>query len=163
LRHDGLTAIDPDANPPEPSIEATLEGLRSADSKRVFRAVLDLHRFGERAGEAVPDLLRIISMSEDLGCRQFAVNMLGTIAPHDPRTRIAVLKALDDESALVRREALQAFISTANLSATDLDRIVAMKDDPDKDVARWSAIALRNIEARHDDAEPGDATEQRDG
>jgi hypothetical protein len=58
-----------------------------------------------------------------------------------------LLGALSDESAFVRREALQALISMRNLRSVDLAAIRDLKDDPDPDVARWSEIALRNIGA----------------
>lgn len=148
----GLKPIEPNAKRPEIPIEPVLEGLRSSDGKKVFRAVFELHRLGERARTAIPELLRVAN-SGDLGLRQAAVNMLAAVAPDDPRTKAAVLQALNDTSPFVRREALQALISIKGLSAADLARIKGMEDDEDKDVARWSEIALRNIRLRREAAE----------
>jgi hypothetical protein len=148
LTRHGLTPIDPDAKRPEAPVEPVLEGLRSSDGKKVFRAVSELYRLGERARAAVPELLRIASTSGEIGLRQAAVNMLAAVAPADPRARAAVLEALNDNNPFVRREALQALISIKGLSAVDLARIKGMENDSDKDVARWSEIALRNIQLR---------------
>jgi hypothetical protein len=154
----GLKPIDPNAKRPELPIEPVLEGLRSPDGKKVFRAVFELHRFGERARVAVLDLLRV-AISDEFGLRQAAVNMLAAVAPDDPRAKAAALKALDDSSPYVRREALQALISIKVLSAADLARIKNMENDADKDVARWSEIALRNIRLRAKAAEPNAAAD----
>jgi hypothetical protein len=148
LTHDGLTPIDPNLKPPEVPIEPVLEDLRSSDTKKVFRALSGLQRFGENARVAVPDLLRIASTFEEFGLRQAAVNMLAAVAPDDPRAKATVLQALNDTSPFVRREALQALISIKELSALDLARIKDMENDSDKHVARWSEIALRNIRSR---------------
>lgn len=147
LMNDGLRPIDPNASPPEIPIEPMLERLRSPDRKKVFRAVVELHRLGERARVAVPELLRIATV-EDFGLRQAAVNMLAAVAPDDPCAKAAVLQALNDSSPFVRREALQALISINGLSAADLARIKDMENDSDENVALWSEIALRNIRLR---------------
>lgn len=148
LTPDGLIAIDQNAKPPLPSVEPVLERLRSSDSRKVFSAVFDLQRFGDRATQAVPDLIRFSSESDEFGLRQAAVNTLAAIAPEDHRTKAAFLQALDDVHPSVRREALQALIKIRRLSETDLARIKEMEKDSDKDVARWSEIALRNIRLR---------------
>jgi hypothetical protein len=157
LTHDGLVAIDRNSKPPEPSIEPVLKRLRSSDSRKVFLAVFDLQRFGDRARQAVPDLLRFASTSDEFGLRQAAVNVLASIAPEDPRAKAAVFQALNDSNPFVRREALQALIKIKQLSALDLARIKEMEKDSDKDVARWSEIALRNIRLRSEAVEPDDA------
>lgn len=159
LTSDGLIEIDRNATPPEPSIEPVLERLRSSDSRKVFFAVFDLQRFGDRAKQAVPDLLDFATTSDEFGLRQAAVNTLAAIAPEDGRTKVAVLQALDDSNPLVRREALQALIKIDQLSQTDLNRIKEMGKDSDKDVARWSEIALRNIRLRSKSDEPSGETE----
>ena len=105
LTHDGLIPIDPDSEPPEPLVEPVLERLRSSDSRKVFLAVFDLQRFDDRARQAVPDLLRFASTSDEFGLRQAAVNTLAAIAPEDPRAKAAVLRALNDSNPFVRREA----------------------------------------------------------
>ncbi len=154
LTNDGLTPIEPDTKPRENSIEPVLEGLRSSDGNKAFRAVFELHRLGERARTAVPELLLIASTTDECGLRQAAVNLLAAIAPDDPRAKAAALQALNDSNPFVRREALQALISIKGLSALDLARIKGMETDSDKDVARWSEIALRNIRLRDESAEP---------
>jgi hypothetical protein len=153
LAASGLKPIDPNAKRPELAIEPVLESLRSSNGKKIFRAVFELHRFGERARVAVPELLRVAN-SDEFGLRQAAVNMLAGVAPDDPRAKAAALQALTDSSTFVRREALQALISIKVLSAADLARIKEMENDKDKDVARWSEIALRNIRLRGEAAEP---------
>ncbi len=147
LTKGGLQPIDPDAKPPEVLIEPVLEGLRSSDAKKVFRAVFELHRLGERSRVAVPELLRIAT-ADEFGLRQAAVNMLAVVAPDDPRAKAAALQAMNDSSPFVRREAIQALISIKGLSAANLARIKDMENDSDKDVARWSEIALRNLHLR---------------
>jgi hypothetical protein len=147
LTSGGLKPIDPNAERPEVLIEPVLEGLRSSDGNAVFRAILELSRLGGRARAAIPELLRI-TLSDELKLRQAAVNMLGAVAPDDPRAKVTVLQALDDTSPFVRREALQALIAFKGLSASDLARIKDMENDADKNVARWSEIALRNIRLR---------------
>ena len=154
LTSDGLAPIDPDAKPREVPVEPVLEQLRSSDSKKVFRTIIELHRLGERARVAVPELLRIASTFDKFGIRQAAVNMLAAVAPDDPRAKGAALRALNDSSPFVRREALQALIKVKGLSVIDLARIKEMENDSDKDVARWSEVALRNIRLRGDAAEP---------
>jgi hypothetical protein len=152
LTNSGLKPIDPNVKRAEVPIEPVLQGLRSADGKKVFRAVFALHRLGERARAAIPELLHVAN-SDEFGLRQAAVNMLAAIAPDDPRARAAVLQALNDSSPFVRREVLQALISIEGLSAADLARIKDMENDADKDVASWSEIALRNIRLRGEAAE----------
>jgi HEAT repeat protein len=159
LTNDSLKPIDPNAKRPEIPIEPVLEGLRSADREKVFRAVSELHRLGERARVAVPELLRITT-ADEFGLRQAAVNMLAVVAPDDPCAKAAALQALNDSSPFVRREALQALISIKGLSAADLARIKDMENDPDKDVARWSEIALRNIRLPGESANPGAALDR---
>ncbi|HEY7157671.1 MAG TPA: HEAT repeat domain-containing protein, partial [Gemmataceae bacterium] len=161
LTNDGLKLIDPNAKRKEIPIEPLVEGLRSPDRNKVFRAVFELHRLGERARVAVPELLRIIT-ADEFGLRQAAVNMLAVVAPDDPCAKSAALQALNDSSPFVRREALQALISIKGLSAADLARIKDMENDSDKDVARWSEIALRNIGLRGEAADP-DAAPDRGG
>lgn len=162
LTNDGLAPIDPETKPREVQIAPVLESLRSSDSKKVFLAVSGLQRLGERAREAVPELQRIVTTFEDFGLRQAAVNTLAAIAPDDPRAKATVLQALSDSSPFVRREALQALISIKELSPLDLARIKDMENDSDKDVARWSEIALRNIRSRDGAVEP-DAAPDRGG
>jgi hypothetical protein len=71
--------------------------------------------------------------------------------PDDPRAKVTVLQALDHASPFVRREALQALIAIKGLSASDLALIIKDREnDADKDVARWSEIALRNIRLRRE-------------
>ena len=156
LTASGLKPIDPNAKRPELPIQPVLEGLRSSDGKKVFLAVLELRRFGDRAREAVPELLQIAN-SDEFGLRQAAVNMLAVVAPDDPRAKAAAFQALNDSSPCVRREALQALISIEGLSAADLARIKDLENDTVNDVARWSEIALGNIRLRGDAAEPGAA------
>ncbi len=143
----GLKPIDPNAERPEVSIEPVLEGLRSSDGNKVFHAIFELRRLGVHARAAIPELQRI-ALSDEMGLRQAAVNMLGAVAPDDPGARATVLQALDDTSPFVRREALQALIALKGLSASDLTRIKDMENDEDENVARWSEIALRNIRLR---------------
>lgn len=119
---------------------------------RIFRAVFELHRLGERAKVAVPEML-CIANSGETGLRQAALNTLAVIAPDDLRVKAASLQALNDSSPFVRREALQALISIKELSAADLARIKDMENDSDKGVARWAEIALRNIRLRGEAAE----------
>jgi HEAT repeats len=161
LTSGGLKPIDPNAERPEVSIEPVLEGLRSSDGKKVFRAVFELHRHGVRARAAIPELLRV-AHSDDFGLRQAAVNILAAVAPDDPRSKATALQALNDSSPSVRREALQALIAIKGLSATDLARIKDRENDADKDVARWSEIALRNIRLRDEADHPNDAADRGD-
>jgi hypothetical protein len=148
LSNDGLAPFDSDTAPQELSIAPVLEHLRSSDSAKVFLAVFSLQSLGERAREAVPELLRIASDFEEFGVRQAAVNTLATIAPDDERAKATVLQALRDSNPFVRRVALQALILIEKLSPLDLDQIKEMENDSDEDVARWSEIALRNIRLR---------------
>lgn len=159
LTPNGLIAPDSSAMSPEPSVEPVLERLRSLDSRKVFFAVCDLQRFGDRARQAVPDLIRFASTSDEFGLRQAAVNTLAAIAPEEHRTKAAVLQALNDSSPFVRREALQALIKITQLSETDLARIREMEKDSDKDVARWSEIAIRNIRLQSEAVEPSSESE----
>lgn len=76
---------------------------------------------------------------------QAALNMIASTAPDDPRARIAALETLNHPSSFMRREALQALIDITRLPAADLARMKDMENDPDKDVARWSEIARRNV------------------
>lgn len=141
---DGLSPTEKTA-PSEARIAQVVEELRSSESRKVFRAVIGLQRFGTLARQAVPDLLRIIGTSEEVALRQFGLNTLVAIAPDDPSVKTAVFDAFSDGCPFVRREALQAAISITNPSASDLARIKDMEDDPDDAVSRWSEIALRNI------------------
>lgn len=148
LTADGLGPTDPSKKPPDPPFEPVLEALRSADGREVFRALTGLLGFGDRAREAVPDLLRIVATAAEVASRQFGLTMLGVLAADDPRAKEVVFGAFADPSPFVRREALQATIALKGLSSADLARIREMEADPDRDVARWSEIALRNIELR---------------
>ena len=58
LTNGGLKPIDPNAKHPEVPIEPVLDGLRSSDEKKVFRALIEVQRLRERA-PATPELLRI--------------------------------------------------------------------------------------------------------
>jgi hypothetical protein len=145
LTSDGLMPINHDAGPREVPAESALEGLRSSDSRKVFRAVFEVPRLGEHACVAVPDLLRIANMPDETALRQAALSVLAKIAPHDTNVKQTVLQALNDSNPFVRREALQALISVKGLTAVDLDRIKEMENDSDEAVSSWSEIALRNI------------------
>jgi hypothetical protein len=85
--------------------------------------------------------------------------MLAAVAPDDPRAKATALQALNDSSPFVRREALQALIAIKGLSSTDLARIKDRENDADKDVARWSEIALRNIRLQDEANLPKDAAD----
>lgn len=148
LAEGGLRPFDPAAPRPDPPIEPVLHEIRSADGRLVFRGIMALPRFGDRAREAVPDLLRIAAAADEVALRQFSVTILAMVAPDDPRVKGAVFRAFADSSPFVRREALQAAIKVKELSPADLTRIKDMERDPDRDVARWSEIALRNIGLR---------------
>jgi hypothetical protein len=125
-------------------IKSILEELRSSDKMKVSRAVTELNRLGERAQAAIPEFLLFVD--SDLAWRRhLAIYMLATIAPDDPRTKSAALQALKDIDPYVRRQALQSLISIKDLSHTELERIKNMENDADRDVARWSEIAIRNI------------------
>ena len=147
---DGLTAIDPQAVPPQIPLAPVLEDLGSSSRKEVFLAILTLRRLGDRARDAVPQLVRLAGTSQEFGLRQAALNTLAAIAPDDARAKAAALQALRDVSPYVRREALGALISIKDLSAHDLAQIKSMEKDTDKGVARWSEIALRNIRLRNE-------------
>jgi len=162
LISDGLIPIDPDKKRPEIPIEPVLEGLRSPNGEKVFRAMFELNRLGEPARAAIPELLQIASTTNEFGLRQAAVRMLATVAPEDTRAKAAALRALTDSSPFVRREALQALISIEGLSAVDLARIKDMENDSDEDVASWSEIALRNIGLQGKAAEPDGSSDHRD-
>jgi hypothetical protein len=153
LTNGGLKPIDPNAKCPEVPIEPVLEGLRSSDSKQVFRALIALDRFGTRARAAIPELLRV-AQSNEFGLRQAAVRMLAAVGPDDPRAKAAALQALNDGSPFVRREALHALIAIKGLSASDLARIKEMENDADETVASWSEIALRNIRLESEASAP---------
>jgi HEAT repeat protein len=147
LTHKGLKPINPNVRRREIPLEPVLMVLRSSDSKKVFRAVIELDRLGDRARAAIPELLRIAT-SDDVGLRQAAVGALADVAPDDPRAKAAALQALNDTDPSVREDALRALISIKGLSAADLARIQEMENDPDEDVADEAEIALRNIRLR---------------
>jgi HEAT repeats len=152
LSKDGFTPIKPEATRRERPIAPALEDLQSSDPRTAILAMVRLPRLGERAREAVPELLRIASLSSEFGMRQAAVAALVDIAPDDPSAKAAVLQALNDSDPFVRREALQALIKIKELSPGDLARIKDMENDPHEDVRDWSEIALRNIRLRDDAA-----------
>lgn len=144
LCNDGLRAIEPRSRLEIP-VALHIEALRDSNDDVVFRAVHALERLGDGAREAVPDLIRLAREGQQIGVRQAAVRALAAGAPEDPRAKAAVLDSLNDNSPFVRREALQSLISIKDLSAGDLVQIEAMANDPDRVVADWSEIALRNI------------------
>jgi hypothetical protein len=159
LTSSGLNPIDPNATRPEIPIEPVLEGLRSSNDNEVFRAVIELHRFGNRARAAIPELLRVAN-SPKFVLHQAAVDMLAAIATDDPHAKASAFQNLNDTNPLVRQEALQILISIKGLSAADLARIKDMEKDGNMDVARWSKIALRNIRLRD---EAGESNAAGDG
>ena len=152
LSEDGLKPIKPEATRRERPIAPALEDLRASDPWTAILATVRLPRLGECARDAVPELLRIASMSPEFGMRQAAVAALADIAPDDPSAKAAVLQALNDTDPFVRREALQAMTKIKELSPSDLARIKDMENDPHEDVRDWSEIALRNIRLRDEAA-----------
>jgi hypothetical protein len=148
LTKNGLIPLDPKSKPTDVRIESLLNDLGSSDNKIAILAVFGLKRFGELARKAIPQLLRVVSASQDIELRQAVVNTLAAIASDDAQAKSVVLQALEDSSPFVRREALQALISFRELSQHDLTRIKEMGNDSDKDVVTWSKIALGNIKRR---------------
>lgn len=141
---DGLRAIEPTSRQAIP-VALYIEALRNSDEDRVLSAIVGLERLGEGAREAVPELIRLARHAHKNIVRQVAIFTLADVAPDNLRAKAAVLDSLNDSSPCVRREALQALSSIKDLSAADLARIRAMANDPERVVADWSEIALRNI------------------
>jgi hypothetical protein len=148
MTRQGLVSLDPADKRRKASLAPVLEALRSSDRRKVFRAIVELPRFGKRARQAVPELVRLSSVSRRSAERDAALGALADIAPDDLRAKAAMLRALQDKSPFVRQSALQALISVPKLSAGDLAKIKSMENDSDKEVADWSEIALRNIGGR---------------
>jgi len=136
----GLESNDP------VDIQALSVGLKSGHKDVAFWTVVGLGRLGHRAAECLPELIEIVTQHERFGLRQAAVMAITKINPEDARTKRALLRALSDESPFVRREAVHALIKVRPLSSLDLQRIRALKEDPDDAVARWAGIALVNIQ-----------------
>ena len=137
-----LGGIGPDDGiAPDPFVAA----LSSANENVVFWATIALARLGPKAARATPTLVEISSQHPAFGVRQAAVSALSQIIPSDPLVKVALLAALQDPHAAVRREALQALTRVRALEDDDLHLIAKLSGDADKDVARWSEIVLRSL------------------
>ena len=144
----GVSPPDPSYVSKKKSIEPIIEDLRSNDRKRIHLALIELPRLGNLARMAATELARIANTSDHVATRQGALYALVSAAPDDPRAKATAIAALEHESPYMRRQALEALISIKDLSTQELTHIMSMGNDPDKHVARWSEIALRNIRSR---------------
>jgi len=127
--------------------------LRSSDPDVVFGALLQTQMFGPSSGGrfmiVMPDVIRLAGDPEDVRkVRQMALTTLAALAQEDDRARDVALSALNDPDAGIRQHGLMALIPFKNLRPADLSAIGQMVADSDKDVARWSEIALRSIAQR---------------
>ena len=135
---------------PDDEIQLTplLRGLESSNHDITFWSIVAVTGLAGRAGSAAGKLRELARGHAEFGIRQAAVAALSKVSPADDQTRMTILKALEDESRFVRREALQALISVPRLESADLLRIAAMAKDSDPNVAHWSEVCLRNIARR---------------
>lgn len=124
------------------------DALAHPNASLVFWLVTYLGSLGPDARVAVPELIRLLERRPPFGTREAIVGALARIAPDAPEAKAAVFGAFADPDPHVRRGALQATIDLADLSPDDLARIKEMEADPDKHVASWSEVALRNIASR---------------
>jgi len=127
-------------------VDPLINALQSEQDEIVFWCAIALERLQHRASSALPALVQIASNHRQFGIRETAVWALAKIDPADQSVKMAIFDALKDSSSSVRRAALQASIDIYDLSDNDLTHIQAMSSDADEDVARWSEIALRNID-----------------
>ena len=125
-----------------------ITALKSTDDNVVFWAVCALGRLRSRARRAVPALIDLVHHRKS-GVRQAAIHALSRLDPNDMRIKGVILQALQDTDPFVRREALQSLISLKNLTNEDIALIQAAGNDADENVARWSEIALRNINLKN--------------
>lgn len=128
------------------------EALSSPNERIVFWSIVALGRLERGSLPAIPKLVEISAQHRAFGVRQAAVQAISKIAPESVQAKQAIFSAFEDASEFVRREALQAVIAIPKLNAADINVIRQMSDDPDRDVSRWSEIALRNIQLRGGDA-----------
>jgi hypothetical protein len=129
-------------------LEVLREALAQPNDKRVFWIVTHLESLGPQARVALPELIRLLDRGPPVGTRESILSALVYIAPDEPTVKTVVFRAFTDSSPFVRRQALLSVIRVVNLTDTDLEIIREMETDPDKAVASWSEIALRNIRSR---------------
>lgn len=126
-------------------VEPLIAGVRDSNSDVAFWSLAALSGLSHEASGATGDVISFGCTHRLLAIRQASATALSRIAVDDRAATTALLKMLNDDEALVRRQALQALISMKTLCETDLARIAAMRSDRDPSVARWAEIAQRNI------------------
>jgi hypothetical protein len=126
-----------------------IDELGSKSSKTVSLALGKVYTRppepGARHEELVRRVAKLASTHKAPIVRQMAVMVLPVIGSTMAVARAAVFAALADASPMVRRQGLEAMIRFRSHSDSELTRIEDLGKDPDKDVARWSEIAMRNI------------------
>jgi HEAT repeat protein len=140
-----LGGLLPDSGWP---VEPLVEALNSQSDDVVLWTIVALGRLETRSTPAIDLIANLARGHRALGVRQAALKALSNIEPGAVAARSAIFAALADESALVRREALQSSISVPAHTQAELTQIAEMAADSDESVSRWSEIALRNIRVR---------------
>jgi HEAT repeat protein len=135
---DAIVRLHPDSELDDFAFAAALD---SPDDNVVYWAGVALRRLGPRSAAAIPSLLALLRR-EQLHLRQTAVKALASVGPEDPDARAAVFAALGDDSAFIRREALQSCLTLPVLTADDYAAIAGMATDSDPEVRD---LALRGI------------------
>jgi hypothetical protein len=126
-------------------IAPLIEGLCSSNPTIAFWSLMGLTGLGTEASCAQPVVIQRGCSHSSFGIRQASARALSKFTTSETSAACALLSLIDDEHALVRREALQALSTFVNLSEADMARIRSKCADDDPDVARWAELAQRRI------------------
>ncbi|QEL19065.1 HEAT repeat domain-containing protein [Limnoglobus roseus] len=130
------------------------DALAQPNDRAVFWIVSDLQYLGPVARFAVPELIGLLHRRPLFGIRQAILGAIAVIAPDSADVKDAILEGFSDPDPSVRSSALSAAGKLPGLLSEDMDRIKAMGADPDRDVAFWSEVVLRNIAASNNFVTP---------
>ncbi len=143
----GWTLLNDIPREPFDSIDFCLSVLRSSSEDRKIRALKALARKPELPTTVCEEILSW-TKAESVPLRQAAMATLVSVAAGQSGTRSAVMDALRDQDAILRREALQAISKLEGLTREDLEIIESLQKDRDPGVAFWAKLAAETLRLR---------------
>jgi HEAT repeat protein len=141
-------------------LPALLDSLESRDGDLRWSATHMLAALGRTQGEAVPVLLHEARHARSSRRRRMALYAIREAAPDRPETRGALLAALEDENAEVRRAALSSLGKLTEPDAACLTcALRALDQQEDPAMRRIAAVLIPDL-VRHDPERRAEARER---
>ena len=107
--------------------------LNNPDKEARQRAIQSIGALGSDAGDAVPDIARLLTDDPDDDIRLCASVALAKMAPHTKAVVPALIAALTDKLPQVRQNAINALIRLRADARAAVPALIAVMKDPEND------------------------------